>query len=206
MEDSGPRPGSWAAGWGRGAGIRRTLLPVILVSSYPPPSAHPQPTTHPPGPGPSSHIKPSLCQAGGREPRRAAGGGEEEVAHTAREHLEAFEGGPAATRPGVGSSEEQPPPSRRPAPSPGPSFPATAPCATRRRDPLAPSARGMADFMAKEPPQGSAMAGAPSPHFLPLPPPLVLIGVGTETFLRGQFKSLAFLNSPLFLGWVFGGG
>ena len=41
--------------------------------------------------------------------------------------LEAFEGGPAATRPGVGSSEEQPPPSRRPAPSPGPSFPATAP-------------------------------------------------------------------------------
>lgn len=73
-----------------------------------------------------------------------------------------------------------------------PSFPATAPCATRRRDPLAPSARGMADFMAKEPPQGSAMAGAPSPHFLPLPPPLVLIGVGTETFLRGQFKSLAF--------------
>lgn len=125
LEDSGPRPGSWAAGWGRGAGFRRTLLPVVLVSSYPPPSAHPQPTTHPPGP--SSHIKPSLCQAGGREPRRAAGGGEEEVAHTAREHLEAFEGGPAATRPGVGSSEEQPSPSRRPAPSPGPSFPATAP-------------------------------------------------------------------------------
>lgn len=41
---------------------------------------------HPPGL--CSHIKPSLCQAGGREPQRAAGGGEEEVAHTAREHLE----------------------------------------------------------------------------------------------------------------------
>lgn len=41
---------------------------------------------------------------GGREPQRAAGGGEEEVAHEAREHLEAFEGGPAAAalRAGVG--------------------------------------------------------------------------------------------------------
>ena len=32
----------------------------------------------------------------------------------------------------------------------------------------------------------------PGPHFPPLLPPLVLIGVGTETFLQGQFKSLAF--------------
>ena len=102
--------------------------------SCPPPSA--PPPLHPPGP--SSHIKPSLCQAGGQEPQRAAGGGEEEVAHAAREHLEAFEGGPATTRPAalpalwgwtLGRSGLLPPPlpSCWPAPSPGPSFPATAP-------------------------------------------------------------------------------
>lgn len=70
---------------------------------------------------------------GGREPQRAAGGGEEEVAHEAREHLEAFEGGPRHspelwgwTR---GRSGRLPPPlpSCWPAPSPSPSFPATAP-------------------------------------------------------------------------------
>lgn len=44
-----------------------------------------------------------------------------------------------------------------------PSFPAIAPCATWRRDPLTPSAQEMAHSMAKEPPQGSAMAGAPGP-------------------------------------------
>lgn len=41
-------------------------------------------------------------------------------------------------------------------------------------------------------PQGRRVAGAPRPT-LPSPLPLlVLIGVGTETFLQGQFKSLAF--------------
>ena len=93
LEDSGlghePRLGSRVGGW-----VSEDPAPrpgVILPTSLCPP--------HPPGP--SSHIKPSLCQAGGREPQRAAGGGEEEVAHAAREHLEAFEGGPAATRPAL---------------------------------------------------------------------------------------------------------
>lgn len=121
LEDSGPAPGSWAAGLGRVTVWEGTLLPSSSVSSHHLPH-HPQPH-HPPA-WPSSHIKPSLCQAGG-EPG-AAGGGEEEVA-PAREHLEAFRGGPAATRPGVGSSEEQPSPSPGRPPSPGPSFPATAP-------------------------------------------------------------------------------
>lgn len=126
LRDSGlghePHPGSQV-----GDGFRGTLLPgpgTILPTSFCPP--------HPPGR--SSHIKPSLCQAGGREPQRAAGGGEKEVAHAAREHLEAFEGGPATTRPvlwgwTLGRSGLLPPPlpSCRPAPSPGPSFPATAP-------------------------------------------------------------------------------
>lgn len=94
----------------------------------------PTPLCPPRPPGPCSHIKPSLCQAGGREPQRAAGGGEEEVAHTAREHLEPFERGPAATRPALrgwtlGRSGLLPPPlpSCRPAPSSGPSFSAPAP-------------------------------------------------------------------------------
>lgn len=105
-----------------GAGLRRTPLPspgAIPPTSFCPP--------HPPGP--SGHIKPSLCQAGGPEPQRAAGGGEEEVAHAAREHLEAFEGGPATTRPALwgwtlGRSGLLPPPlpSCWPSPSPGPSF------------------------------------------------------------------------------------
>lgn len=80
-----------------GPGFRGTLFShpcIILPTSL----CLPRP------PGPSSHIKLSLCQAGGREPRRVAGGGEKEVAHTAREHLEAFEGGPfnTALRSGVG--------------------------------------------------------------------------------------------------------
>lgn len=43
----------------------------------------------------------------------------------------------------------------------------------------------------RSPPQGNAVAGAPRP-LSPLLFPLVLIGVGTETFLQGHFKSLAF--------------
>lgn len=83
----GPQPRSQV-----GAGIRRTLLPV-LASSCPPRSA----------PAPAWPVQPHKALfmpgewPGGREPQRAAGGGEEEVAHEAREHLEAFEGGPAAT-------------------------------------------------------------------------------------------------------------
>lgn len=63
--------------WGLGLG--EPCFPT-LASSPPVCPQHPL--------GLRSHIKPSLCQAGGREPQRAAGGGEEEVAHTAREHLE----------------------------------------------------------------------------------------------------------------------
>ena len=44
-----------------------------------------------------------------------------------------------------------------------PSLPATDTCAIWRRGPLAPSAQGMAHSMAKELPQGTAMAGAPGP-------------------------------------------
>lgn len=62
-----------------GAGFRRTLLSHPGVISTPLP--------HTPAGSMQPH-KASLCQAGGREPQRAAGGGEEEVAHAAREHLE----------------------------------------------------------------------------------------------------------------------
>lgn len=118
------RASVWGLGdSGLGHGSRPDPRPgVILRTSLCPPHS----------PGPSSHIKPSLCQAGGREPQRVAGGGEEEVAHPAREHLEAFEGGPAATRPALwgwtlGRSSLLLPAGRPPpqAPPPQPQLPLT---------------------------------------------------------------------------------
>lgn len=114
-----------------GAGFRSALLPV-LASSCPPPSA-------PARPGPSGHIKPSLCQASGpvvAGAPGAAGWGRRAGSCTRGQGTSgSIRGRPRRRRsPELwgwtrGRSGRLPPPlpSCRPAPSPSPSSPATAP-------------------------------------------------------------------------------